>query len=128
MCTISSKLPCTMCTICTKRLLLQVRAFAPWPGTSHTFQKVSESGLTEALPLKILKTELCQPSDWPEGNIDERVAVEKKAIYVKCGDGNILSLRQLQIPGKKPVDPVAFINGLNGRTLHLYGGIDELCQ
>lgn len=109
-------------------MLLQVRAFAPWPGTAHSFVKKSDSGSIEHVPVKILKTRVCKSSEWPDiaesqaaagESKDECVAIDKKDLYVKCGDGKWLSILKLQIPGKKPIDSVDFINGLQGRTLHL---------
>lgn len=100
--------------------LLQVRAFAPWPGTTHTFFRTGSDDTLEAVRVNILKTEVCTSPDWPGSNQDERVAIGKNAIYVRCGDGNALSILKLQVAGRKPVDPVAFVNGLNGRTLHLH--------
>ena len=101
-------------------LRLQVRAFAPWPGTTHTFFRRETDDAVEDVRVKILKTEVCTSPDWPGSNQDERVAIGKNAIYVRCGDGNALSILKLQVAGRKPVDPVAFVNGLNGRTLHLH--------
>ena len=38
-----------------------------------------------------------------------------KALELSCGDGSVLEVLELTLPGKKPVGPKAFWNGLNGR-------------
>jgi len=38
-------------------------------------------------------------------------ADRQEGLTVVCGDGRLLSLELLQPPGKKPIDPVSFING-----------------
>lgn len=98
--------------------LLQVRAFAPWPGTSCTYEKESENGTIEEVEVKILKTNLCSASDWP-ADAKNNVAYEKKVMYIKCRNGEVLTVEKLQHHGKSPVDPVAFFNGLQGRTVRI---------
>ena len=40
-----------------------------------------------------------------------------QALELSCGDGSVLEVLELTLPGKKPVGPKAFWNGLNGRDV-----------
>ena len=109
---------------------LQVRAFKPWPSAKQRFllepiERDSEAASegtsepeSEEITIKVLKTVIGREEDW-QGTDDRDVTVTKDALHVKCGNGTVLSILLLQLPGRKPVTPNAFINGyLQNRTLH----------
>ena len=97
----------------------KVRAFAPWPGTYHTFELVdTASGKTEALELKILKTRVATGDDDASvGGEKNLVAAGPAGLKVTCGDGQVLELLEVQAPGRKAVAAKDFINGLKGRIM-----------
>lgn len=96
----------------------KVRGLAGWPGTYHPFVFVSEDGSEEVVELKVLQTEM-QPAGGGAASADgsRSVQLSREALSVRCGDGRVLQLLQVQAPGKKPVGAQAVVNGLNGRTL-----------
>lgn len=99
----------------------QVRAFTPWPGTKQKFilrpDAVSDD-VEEEHSIKITKTIVGKAEDWA-GDEDTDITVTKEALHIKCNDGTVLSVLQLQMPSKKPISPVAFVNGsLRNRTMH----------
>ena len=107
----------------------KVRAFAGWPGTFASFQLVagvaadaassSSSSDGEDIEIKIVRTRLAEASVWSGGSEEEEggVAVMRDAIYVRCGDGSVLQVLELQVPGKRAMAARDFVNGLKGRTL-----------
>ena len=60
--------------------------------------------------LKILKTTVGKADDW-QGEEETDITVTRDALHVKCADDTVLSILQLQIPGKKPVSVLSFANG-----------------
>lgn len=115
-----------------------MRAFTPWPGCSATFMLESvdadidgldaaennkgnskkTEGVAEKMKLKILKTVVGRAEDW-KGKCNSDVTVTKHALHVKCNDGSVLSILQVQKAGKKPVSIQAFANGdLQNTKLH----------
>ena len=99
----------------------QVRAFTPWPGTKQKFilqPDADSDGVEAEHSIKITKTVVGKAEDW-SGKEDTDITVTKKALHIKCDDGTVLSVLQLQMPSKRPVSPVAFMNGaLRNMTMH----------
>ncbi len=81
----------------------KIRAFAPTPGLRTTVR---------GKLLKILAADCVTHGPAAAGTIVKRT---NKEAHVACGE-DALSLRRVQLSGKKPVDIVAFLNGA-GRTL-----------
>ena len=104
-------------------IMMQVRAFAGWPGTTAWFELSggSDDG-TKTEPIKVLRTRIAQHDDG--GSIEERprIVIERQSMFVRCGrnsgDGS-LEILQVQPLGKRAMDVASFLNGLNGRTLRL---------
>ena len=123
--------------------VVQVRAFTPWPGSNAVFLLESPDveapsddeelealqlkakahfhtthGQSDLIRLKILKTVVGKAEDW-RGEHPTDVTVTKDALHVKCDDGSVLSILQVQKAGKKPMLIQAFCNGdLQNRLLH----------
>ena len=102
-------------------LPLQVRAFTPWPGTKQKFTlqpNADSDRIEEEHTIKIMKTVVGKAEDWC-GDEDTDITATKDGLHIKCNDGTVLSVLQLQMPSKKPVSPVAFMNGsLRNMTMH----------
>ncbi|PRW57094.1 pigment defective [Chlorella sorokiniana] len=106
----------------------KVRAFVPWPGTFATFAMVEPSsssngsssensgGGAETVELKIVRTRVGQPSSW-QGSSEREVAATKDALLIRCADGSVLEVLELQAPGKRAMAARDFVNGLKGRSL-----------
>ena len=91
----------------------RARGFAGWPGIW------TEIRLDESKPpvrAKLLRTALGTASDELGEGRDVSVAPGGAALLLRCADGSVLEVSEIQLPGKKPVNPKAFWNGLNGRT------------
>lgn len=94
----------------------KVRAFAPWPGTYHTFElSDGAAGVPEPLELKILRTRVGEGGGG--GPTGREVAAGGGGMALRCGDGGLLELLEVQAPGRKAVAAKDFVNGLKGRTL-----------
>lgn len=106
-----------------------VRACVPWPGSTAACEVREPDGRRTPLTLKVLRTAV-EPAPGagptgartPDGHAPGRdppgtIRVDADAIRVTCGDGAVLAILELQVPGRKPVTPVAFANGLRGRGL-----------
>src|SRR5215471_9252288 len=68
-----------------------VRAFNPWPGAIAGFRGAD---------CRILKSRVGQTSG---SNTPGTITVTKGKIEVSCGDGLLLELMEVQLPGKKPI-------------------------
>ena len=79
----------------------RLRAFTPWPGLWFE-AKGERLRVIEARPL--LVTTGAVPGMVLPGNL-------ATALSVACGEGSVLSLEQLQRPGKKPVAAADFLRG-----------------
>lgn len=94
-----------------ERIHNKVRAFAQWPGTKATLfidQKPTE--------IKVITTETQDNQDnIPIG----QVVLDKHAIQICCGDGRILKILELQMPGKKPLTARDFQNGIRGKIVKI---------
>jgi methionyl-tRNA formyltransferase len=109
----------------------KVKGFAGWPGTVATFyiqaSDSNNSNINDALDLKIIKTKVVDASliaedTWSSDNDDDdakyqAVAHGKQGLLVKCGDGSVLQIIEVQPPGKKSMSAQSFSNGLKGRKL-----------
>ena len=103
----------------------KVRAFAAGPlfpsqpGTSAPFQlRPEEGGPGEPLELKVLRTRVVGELAWQGGGDPREVAATREGLHVRCADGSVLELVEVQPPGKRPMAPRDFVNGLRGKTLH----------
>ncbi|KAL4857185.1 Methionyl-tRNA formyltransferase [Chlorella vulgaris] len=107
----------------------KVRGFAGWPGTFATFQQQaaessssdsssssSNAGHTGEMELKIVRTRMGRPSEWT-GSSERQVVASRDALLIRCGDGSVLQVLELQAPGKRVMAAKDFLNGLKGRTL-----------
>lgn len=83
----------------------QVRALSPWPGTRITIEGLGS--------VKILEAEKVDFQGVKAGEIDERFG----ALVLGCKGGAALSILRLQSEGGKPLDSVAFRNGLRGKGI-----------
>ena len=91
-----------------------MRAFTPWPGTKQRFilhEKGTSRDDGTKLNLKVLKTAVGKSEDW-KGKESTDITVTKDALHVRCTDGSVLSILQLQMSGKKPVSALSFANGM----------------
>lgn len=75
---------------------LKIRALSP--RVAVTFTMADEA-------IKLLACEIVQQSGQP----GEILASDKKSIVVACGE-NAIKIKQLQLPGKKPMDSAAVLN------------------
>ena len=104
--------------------LLQVRAFAEWPGTTAMFHLEAAAGEREKdMVMKIIRTCVAERTE-PEtiastGSLQREVCVTRDRLLVPCAGGGLLDILDLQPPGKKPMHAGAFINGLKGRRLYV---------
>lgn len=77
----------------------QVRALSPHPGAIAVLNN-PEKGIS--LPIKILESDFLQKNakSYEQGRFQTD---GKSHLYIFCGDGNILSVKKMQLPGKKPL-------------------------
>ena len=87
-------------------LLRRVNAFNPWPVAQTLYGD------------KVLRIWGAELVDGPSAAAGTVVACSKQGVDVACGSGT-LRLTRLQLPGKKPLDAVNFVNAhdLSGVTL-----------
>ena len=100
----------------------QVRAFLPWPGTSNKFLRRNERGDSEQITLKFLETHVGDASEWPEDSPDASIAIDKRALYIRCANDSVLCVTRVHPSSKKPVNAADFANGFSKSTLHHYKG------
>ena len=81
-----------------------IRGLNPWPGAYTSFRNSK---------CKIHKTRIIKAdsTDIPSSYIPGTIMVKEKIPLVVCGDGNVLEIIQIQLPGKKPTSGVDFVNG-----------------
>jgi methionyl-tRNA formyltransferase len=79
----------------------RLRAFTPWPGLWFE-AKGERLRVTGARPLSIA-------TGAAPGTI--LASAPEAVLPVACGEGTVLSLEQLQRPGKKPVEAADFLRG-----------------
>ncbi len=84
----------------------RLRAYTPWPGQSGLLRG-KRVKLISASPLGERVSPLQQKSD-PPGTVLE---LRPDLLPVVCGDGTLLALHRVQLPGKKPVAATDFANG-----------------
>lgn len=102
-------------------LILQVRGFAGWPGTTANLCLEAEGQEAEPQAFKILRTSLNteqskETGPWP------RIEITGRHLLVHCGhDSNegCLEVLELQPVGKKAMPVAAFLNGLNDKKIRL---------
>ena len=98
---------------CDMVAVLQVRAFAEWPGAKGRFDIGSPDGEMKTLDLKIITTRVGNKA----GDSDSMVKLVGDALVVPCGDNTTLEVLELQPPGKKVMRAKDFCNGLRGQQI-----------
>ena len=88
----------------------RVRAFAGWPST-WCLVKIGDAAPLRA---KLLVTRV-DPVDAQPSRVLS-ITTKGDALRFVCGDGSVLEVLKLTMPGRKPVNAKAFWNGLNGRS------------
>jgi methionyl-tRNA formyltransferase len=78
----------------------QVRAFRPWPGTFF---------LLDGWKIKVIEVRLGETAR--SGGRPGTVVVGPESLGVRCGDGRLLEILQLQREGRRPMSAVAFLRG-----------------
>ena len=78
----------------------QVRAFRPWPGTFF---------LLGDLKIKVIDARLGEAAC--SGGCPGTVVVGPESLGVRCGDGRLLEILQLQREGRRPMAARAFLRG-----------------
>jgi methionyl-tRNA formyltransferase len=94
-------------------VVVQVRAFAEWPGAKAKFDIGSPDGEMKTLDLKIITTRVGNKG----GGSDGVVKLVGDALVVPCGDNTTLEILELQPPGKKVMRAKDFCNGLRGQQI-----------
>jgi len=84
----------------------RVRAFAGWPSTWAWLQQ----GEGKPVKAKLLRTRLAPDAEPPPGR-ELRLSKGGKALQLACGDGSVLELLEVTLPGRKPVGAKAYWNG-----------------
>lgn len=69
---------------------------------------------TEARKVKLITTEIGDPTDPPEG---QEVVLRGDALELTCEDGSVLRILELQVTNKKAMGARAFVNGLRGAPI-----------
>ncbi len=102
------------------RLHNKVRAYAGWPGTWCRLR----IGDDEPVRAKLGMTRVGRGGggmegggEGTDGGGERRVSLTRggDALRLVCGDGSVLEVLKLTMPGRKPVDAKSWWNGLNGR-------------
>jgi len=84
----------------------RVRAFSGWPSTWAWLQ----AGVAAPVKAKLLRTRLAPDVEAPPGR-ELRLSKDGKSLRLACGDGSVLELLEVTLPGKKPVGAKAYWNG-----------------
>lgn len=100
-------------SLCHNSIVVQVRAFAEWPGAKAKFNIATPDGDTKTLDLKIITTRLGAKA----ADSDAVVKLVGDALVVPCGDNTTLEILELQPPGKKVMRAKDFCNGLRGQQI-----------
>jgi len=95
----------------------RARGFAIWPGLWTSIR------VGDAAPqrLKIVTTRVLEDatgSAEPTRLMGEVREGKTSVLRVVCGDGSVLGLTHVQVPGKTMVDARSFVNGLRGQDVH----------
>lgn len=94
-------------------VVVQVRAFAEWPGAKGKVYIGSPDGEMKTLDLKIITTRVGNKVGDSEGV----VKLVGDALVVPCADNTTLEILELQPPGKKVMRAKDFCNGLRGHQI-----------
>jgi methionyl-tRNA formyltransferase len=85
----------------------RIRGFQPWPGAVTWFRGTS---------CKILRAAAGLRPDVPVSSLTPGTIVPglsgKQSLAVVCGDGALLEILELQLPGRKPWPAYAFVNNM----------------
>ena len=99
-------------TLSAERIHNLVRGLAPRPG-AHCMLRLGE----QDVELKIYRTELAGGENFPEDFLNSCAGTvytdHKSILAVRCGDG-VLSIKELQAPGKKTMPVASFLAGWRG--------------
>jgi methionyl-tRNA formyltransferase len=95
----------------------RARGFAIWPGLWISIR------VGDAAPhrLKIVTTRVLEDavgSSEPTRLMEEVRDGKTSVLRVVCGDGSVLGVTHMQVPGKNIVDARSFVNGLRGQDVH----------
>jgi methionyl-tRNA formyltransferase len=87
----------------------RVRGFRPWPGcyTSYRGQTLL---IWEALPVS-MDTQAAHAAAASGTIPGQRVPAGRNILWVACGEGSLLELREVQLEGRKRMPVEAFLNG-----------------
>lgn len=80
-----------------ENLQRQIRALSPYPGAVARMEDISSGAIT---PIKVLKAEIIEKNQksYKQGTL---LSDCKQFMNISCGDGNLISIKILQLPGKK---------------------------
>eukprot|EP00873_Tetraselmis_striata_P034684 jgi/Tetstr1/454948/TSEL_041809.t1 len=87
----------------------KVRGFAGWPGTEAMLQTIDGDGKRDEMKVKVITTRV---GSGPAPADPEELEFRDDAMLVACGDGSVLEVLEVQLPGKKVMDAKSFQNGL----------------
>ena len=96
------------------------RGFAGYPGV---WTELCLGDDPTPLRAKLIQTSVASEAAAATGSgpDDRLVSLNGKVLELACGDGSVLKVHQIQMPGKKAVDAKSFWNGLNGRVARWVG-------
>lgn len=83
-----------------EKIVRSVCGLNPWPIANIVLNEV---------PTKIFEAHRGASTELPAGTV---CSIIREGLEVACGDGNSVILKQLQKPGKKPVDGYSFAQGM----------------
>ena len=103
--------------------MLQIRAFADWPGTTASLVVSSKGKEPQIQTVKLIRAEV--DSGGPVQDTESRpvICIEKSSLKIFCGQdssGGVLSILEVQPIGKKVMAVAAFINGLSNKSVSLH--------
>ncbi len=89
-----------------------VRGFCPWPGAHTTFRGKA---------LKVHRTRVVTDVELPEDAVAGAFVAGGKRVLVATGEGGVVELLSVQLPGKRAVDGRSFANGVQPAVGELLG-------
>jgi methionyl-tRNA formyltransferase len=95
----------------------RMRGFAPWPGAYTTFRGQSCHLWGEPVSKEGGSAIVARASGAAPGTLFG----EKNALFVCCGDATVLSVRLVQMEGRKPVKASDFANGARLKSGERFG-------
>ncbi|MEG1499011.1 MAG: methionyl-tRNA formyltransferase [Bacteroidales bacterium] len=103
-------------------LALKIRALSPYPG-SIACLKSSKTG--QIIPLKIYESSVSEnlPKTYQQGTL---LSDNKHFLKIVCKNGSSISLKKLQLPGKKILSIEEFLRGFPLDSLHPFCCVDVM--